>query len=413
MTGTPRRPDGHDPHPPPRAVAQPGDASREGQTFDGEGWLARWASFVKLPHTVFALPFALVGVVLASRVRLPGVGEVGWVIVAFTAARFAAMAFNRLVDRDIDAINPRTRQRELPRGALSPAQARTSVALASLAFLGASWMLNPLCALLAPVALGWVLFYSYTKRFTRLSHLVLGLGLGIAPVGGYLAITGAWSEPWWLLPVLAGAVMTWVGGFDVLYALQDADFDRQHGLHSLPSTLGVPRALTIARVLHVGTVLLLALAGWATGGGVLYAARRGVLHHERRDQRDLLPLRPRRTHARPPVAGGAARSLTRPSGSVVVNSWWNCREGQDGADAACGRGARGGAGAPMPGDDRMTVSALCCTTRRRVRAAVILHAQRSCQQYAVPAVPCSRLPFPAVHRLFQAPEPERLEPGRA
>jgi 4-hydroxybenzoate polyprenyltransferase len=213
-----------------------------------------------------------VGVVLASRVRLPGVGEVGWVIVAFTAARFAAMAFNRLVDRDIDAINPRTRQRELPRGALSPAQARTSVVLASLAFLGASWMLNPLCALLAPVALGWVLFYSYTKRFTRLSHLVLGLGLGIAPVGGYLAITGAWSEPWWLLPVLAGAVMTWVGGFDVLYALQDADFDRQHGLHSLPSTLGVPRALTIARVLHVGTVLLLALAGWATGGGVLYAA---------------------------------------------------------------------------------------------------------------------------------------------
>ncbi|MCU0618412.1 MAG: putative 4-hydroxybenzoate polyprenyltransferase [Gemmatimonadaceae bacterium] len=254
------------------AAAGPAAPGREGQTFDGEGWLARWASFVKLPHTVFALPFALVGVVIASRVRVPTVGEVGWVVLAFTAARFAAMAFNRLVDRDVDAINPRTRMREIPRGALSPASVRTSIVVASLVFVLASWMLNPLCGLLSPVALGWVLFYSYCKRFTRWSHLVLGLGLGIAPAGGYLAVTGQWSDPAWLLPALAVAVMTWSGGFDILYALQDEAFDRANGLHSLPAALGVHRALTVARVLHVATVLFLALVGWATGGGVLYAA---------------------------------------------------------------------------------------------------------------------------------------------
>jgi 4-hydroxybenzoate polyprenyltransferase len=254
------------------AATRPDAPAREGQTFDGEGWLARWASFVKLPHTVFALPFALVGVVIASRTRVPTVGEVGWVVLAFTAARFAAMAFNRLVDRDVDAVNPRTRLREIPRGALSPASVRTSIVVAGALFVFASWMLNPLCALLSPFALAWVLFYSYCKRFTRWSHLVLGLGLGIAPAGGYLAVTGAWSDPWWLLPVLAAAVMTWSGGFDILYALQDEAFDRAHGLHSLPASLGVPRALAVARVLHVGTVLLLALVGWATGGGVLYAA---------------------------------------------------------------------------------------------------------------------------------------------
>jgi 4-hydroxybenzoate polyprenyltransferase len=131
--------------------------------------------------------------------------------------------------------------------------------------------LNPLCGMLSPVALGWVLFYSYCKRFTRWSHLVLGLGLGIAPVGGYLAVTGTWSHPVWMLPVLALAVMTWSGGFDILYALQDVQFDRDNGLFSLPAALGAPRALTVARMLHVGTVVLLALVGWATGAGVLFA----------------------------------------------------------------------------------------------------------------------------------------------
>lgn len=244
---------------------------REGQTFAGPSAWARWASFVKLPHTVFALPFALTGVVLASRSAMPAIGQVGWVVLAFTAARFAAMAFNRIVDRDVDAKNPRTRMREIPSGALLIGQAKASVVLASVLFVFASSMLNPLCGMLSPVALAWVLFYSYCKRFTRWSHLVLGLGLGIAPVGGYLAVTGVWSDPAWMLPVLAMAVMTWSGGFDILYALQDVEFDRANGLFSLPAALGAPRALNVARVLHVGAVLLLALVGWATGAGVLYA----------------------------------------------------------------------------------------------------------------------------------------------
>jgi len=244
---------------------------REGQTFAGPSATARWASFVKLPHTVFALPFALTGVVFASRLVLPTIGQIGWVVLAFTAARFAAMAFNRIIDRDVDAINPRTKMREIPSGALPLGQAKLSVVIAGAMFMLASWMLNPLCGMLSPVALAWVLFYSYCKRFTRWSHLVLGLGLGIAPVGGFLAVTGAWSEPAWMLPVLAMAVMTWSGGFDILYALQDVAFDRANKLHSLPAALGAPRALTVARVLHVGTVLLLALVGLATGGGVLYA----------------------------------------------------------------------------------------------------------------------------------------------
>jgi 4-hydroxybenzoate polyprenyltransferase len=244
---------------------------REGQTFAGPSAWARWASFVKLPHTVFALPFALTGVVLASRVVIPTVGQIGWVVLAFTAARFAAMAFNRIVDRDVDAKNPRTQMREIPSGALHLSQAKASVVLAGIVFIFASWMLNPLCGMLSPVALTWVLFYSYCKRFTRWSHLVLGLGLGIAPVGGYLAVTGAWSSPVWMLPVLSLAVMTWSGGFDILYALQDVEFDRANGLFSLPAALGAPRALNVARALHIGTVLLLALVGWATFGGVLYA----------------------------------------------------------------------------------------------------------------------------------------------
>ena len=244
---------------------------REGQTFAGPSAIARWSSFVKLPHTVFALPFALTGVVLASREVMPTVGQVGWVVLAFTAARFTAMAFNRIVDRDVDARNPRTRLREIPSGALLVGQAKLSVVIAGVLFSFASWMLNPLCGMLSPVALAWVLFYSYCKRFTRWSHLVLGLGLGIAPVGGYLAVTGTWSEPAWMLPVLAMAVMTWSGGFDILYALQDVAFDRANGLFSLPGALGAPKALRIARVLHLCTVVLLAMVGAATASGLLYA----------------------------------------------------------------------------------------------------------------------------------------------
>ena len=236
----------------------PPNGARDGQLIDGGSLLVRLANFVKLPHTVFAMPFALVGVIFASvQHTITGV-MIGWVLLAFTAARFAAMGFNRIVDRDVDAANPRTVMRELPRGALTIGQAKVSVIAASMLFVFASWKLNPLCLLLSPVALVWVLGYSYTKRFTRWSHLWLGLGLSIAPVGGYLAITGAWSDPWWLLCVLALAVVTWSGGFDILYALQDADFDRANGLYSIPSAIGVPSAIRLSRALHVMSVACLA-----------------------------------------------------------------------------------------------------------------------------------------------------------
>jgi 4-hydroxybenzoate polyprenyltransferase len=245
-------------------------AVREGQTLRGQGVLLRHANLVRLPHTVFALPFALVGVVLASYVAPITVSDVVWVVVAFTTARFAAMGFNRIVDREIDARNPRTKSREIPSGAMSVREAGVAVTIASLVFFVAAWQLNTLCLVLAPVALAWVLFYSYTKRFTRWSHLVLGVGLSIAPVGGYIAISGSWSDPWWMLIALAIAVATWVGGFDILYALQDVSFDRENGLYSVPSTFGEANALNIARVLHLTTVAALAIAGLGADAGVLY-----------------------------------------------------------------------------------------------------------------------------------------------
>jgi 4-hydroxybenzoate polyprenyltransferase len=239
--------------------------SREGQTFAGETRLARWMSFVKLPHTLFAMPFALVGVTFASRIAPITVGMVGWVVLAFTSARWVAMAVNRIVDREFDARNPRTAQREIPRGAIRVRDAWVTVVVAAGLFTLAAAMLNPLCLALSPIALAWVCFYSFTKRFTRYAHLVLGLGLAIAPVGGYLAVTGAWSEPWWLLLALAAAVMSWSGGFDILYALPDIEFDRAQGLHSIPAAIGVPRAIVVARVLHLITVSALAVTVWAMG----------------------------------------------------------------------------------------------------------------------------------------------------
>jgi 4-hydroxybenzoate polyprenyltransferase len=251
-------------------------AGREGQTFSVQGGGGRASAFlrhvnlVKLPHTVFALPFALVGVVLASYSAPIAVLDVVWVVVAFTAARFAAMGFNRIVDREIDAINPRTMSREIPAGSMSVREAGVAVTIASVLFVIAASQLNFLCLILAPVALAWVFFYSYTKRFTRWSHLVLGVGLSIAPVGGYLAVTGQWSHPWWMLIALAVAVATWVGGFDILYALQDVSFDRENRLHSVPAAFGERKALLIARALHIVTVAALALAGIGAGAGVVF-----------------------------------------------------------------------------------------------------------------------------------------------
>jgi putative 4-hydroxybenzoate polyprenyltransferase len=175
----------------------------------------------------------------------------GWVVLAFTAARFAAMGFNRIVDREFDARNPRTQMRELPRGAMSVREAWLSVAVASAVFVAAAGMLNRLCLLLSPIALGWVFFYSFTKRFTRLAHLALGLGMSIAPVGGFLAVTGRWSNPWWLLCVLATTVVTWGAGFDVLYALPDIAFDRAHGVPIEPAHSAFEAMLAmVGRTIH-------------------------------------------------------------------------------------------------------------------------------------------------------------------
>jgi 4-hydroxybenzoate polyprenyltransferase len=204
------------------------------------------------------MPFALASASLAARegFRWP---QLGWIVLAMVGARSAAMGFNRLADHHLDALNPRTAGRELPRGALSRAQVWAFVLLSSAALVLAAAMLNPLCFALSPVALLLVLGYSYTKRFTPLSHMALGLGLAIAPVGAWLAVRGSFST----VPLaLALAVLCWVAGFDVIYACQDVDFDRAQGLHSLPARLGVERALMAARVLHALAVGFLLSLWW-------------------------------------------------------------------------------------------------------------------------------------------------------
>lgn len=244
-----------------RTDLQTPEAVAEGQTLRGAGRLVDYSNFVKLPHTIFALPFALVGVTLASYRYPVRPLDLVWILLAFTAARFAAMGFNRIADREIDARNPRTRMREIPSGRLTVAQASWAVAAASAVFVASAAMLNPLCLALAPFALGWVFLYSYTKRFTRWAHLVLGFALGIAPVGAYLAISGEWTQPAGALLALAGAVLCWVAGFDILYSLQDEDFDRENRLHSVPAAFGKRRAIAISRLLHVVCVALFATVG--------------------------------------------------------------------------------------------------------------------------------------------------------
>jgi 4-hydroxybenzoate polyprenyltransferase len=263
---------------------RPKAAGVDGQLVQGTGVFAKYANFVKLPHTLFALPFAFVGVTLASFVVDVHLDVVVWSAVAFTAARFAAMGFNRIVDREFDARNPRTAMRELPTGSMRLGEARAAVVVACIVFEVAAWRLNPVCFALSPIALGWIFLYSYTKRFTRWSHLVLGLGLGIAPVGGYLAVTGGWSDPWWALPVLAYAVMAWTAGFDIIYSLQDIEVDRAEGLHSLPSRLGAGPALMVARALHATVPAAFILVGRMVSAGLWYhigvALAAGLLVYE-------------------------------------------------------------------------------------------------------------------------------------
>jgi len=251
-------------------------SAREGQTFAGEGLFVRYVNFVKLPHTLFALPFALLGVVVASRTSPVTWRTVGLVVLAFTAARFVAMGFNRIADRDLDARNPRTRERELPAGRLTNRQAWVAVALAALAFLAAAWALNPLCGWLAPPALLWIAAYSYTKRFTHWSHGWLGLSLAIAPVGGYVAVAGAWSDPWWTLAAVTAAVTCWVAGFDIFYALQDEAFDRAERLRSFVVRFGQARAISLAKALHELAIVALVAFGYGAGLGWPYFAGVGI-----------------------------------------------------------------------------------------------------------------------------------------
>jgi 4-hydroxybenzoate polyprenyltransferase len=211
---------------------------------------------IKWEHSIFALPFALCGAMLAAS-GLPTAHQLFWIVVAMVAARSAAMAFNRLVDSTIDAANPRTQMRALPAGHLSPAFVSTFVVVSCAAFVLASSQLNRLTFVLSPVALAVLLLYSYTKRFTRFSHLVLGFALGIAPAAAWIAVRGS-LDPRILL--LTAAVMFWVAGFDVLYACQDFEFDRSAGLHSIPRHVGIRNALWVARGFHfVMLILLLAL----------------------------------------------------------------------------------------------------------------------------------------------------------
>src|ERR1700689_3949022 len=212
---------------------------------------------IKFEHSVFALPFALVGALLAARAGggLPGWRQILWIVVAMVGARSAAMTMNRIADIEFDGRNPRTANRALPAGTLSVGFAWAFTILASAVLIVAAWQLNPLALKLSPVALAVLFLYSYTKRFTAWSHFVLGFCLGISPAAAWIAIRGSLD---WRMLILCGAVTVRVGGFDVLYACQDVDFDRAEGLHSIPKNFGIPGALQIARGLHIVMVTLLA-----------------------------------------------------------------------------------------------------------------------------------------------------------
>jgi 4-hydroxybenzoate polyprenyltransferase len=235
-----------------------------------------FGEMIRFSHSVFALPFALAGVLFAARARggFPPAATWLWVIVAMVGARTAAMAMNRIVDLPYDRENPRTRERALPRGTLTPLAAGIFTALAVGAFVTACAFLNPLALALSPVALAIVFFYSYTKRFTWASHLFLGLSLAVAPVGGWVAVTGRLAGTPFLV---AGGVLAWVAGFDVLYALQDLEFDRARGLRSIPARFGVKGALAAARGLHVAAVAFLAAAGRLLGLAPGYWIGLGVI----------------------------------------------------------------------------------------------------------------------------------------
>ena len=219
------------------------------------GKLTNYLSFVRFSHSVFALPFALTGALLAWRHHPFSWSQVAWIIVCMVSARSAAMGFNRLVDADHDALNPRTKMRELPRGVMSRIEAVAFVAVSSIVFVYGAWRLGTLCLVLSPVALAIVFWYSLAKRVTAYTQLFLGLAMAVAPVGGWIAAGGgAGAEPW----LLGLAIGLWVGGFDILYACQDLEFDRSYGLRSIPTRFGVSRSIMLSRVMHVATIIAMA-----------------------------------------------------------------------------------------------------------------------------------------------------------
>ena len=267
----------------------------------------KYLSLIKFSHTIFAMPFALIGFFLALRDIWDWAYSVvpGWhvtiypessnipvtekemlirlvlVVLCMVFARSAAMAFNRWLDAKFDALNPRTAIREIPAGVIAPKNALLFVILSCIAFVVCTWFINFLCFVLSPVALFVILFYSYTKRFTALCHLVLGIGLALAPIGAYLAVTGFFS----LLPVLFSlVVLFWVSGFDIIYALQDEAFDREHQLHSIPAALGKSRALFVSQLLHLLATICLVIAGLHGEFGLFYwlgtAAFAGMLLYQ-------------------------------------------------------------------------------------------------------------------------------------
>jgi 4-hydroxybenzoate polyprenyltransferase len=236
--------------------------------------MKNYLSLIKFSHTVFALPFALVGFFLANYLegKSPNLTILLCIVLCMVFARSAAMAFNRYLDRDIDALNPRTVVREIPAGVISAQSALAFVVGSSIAFVATTWFINPLCFYLSPIALLVVLGYSYTKRFTFLCHFILGLGLSLAPIGAFLAVTGHFE----ILPILYSfVVLLWVSGFDIIYALQDVDFDKSLNLNSVPVRLGREGALQLSNILHWVCALVMLYAVWQvnTEGGQF-----GIIH---------------------------------------------------------------------------------------------------------------------------------------
>ncbi len=228
---------------------------------------------IKFEHTVFALPFAIMSAFIASG-GIPQLSKLGWILVAMVGARSCAMAFNRLADAEIDSVNPRTSRRAIPSGLITKGAVWVFTLISAGLLVLAAWRLNLLAFALSPVALAVIMGYSYTKRFTALSHLWLGLALSISPVGAWIAITGRFD---WTPIVLCCVVLLWTAGFDIIYACQDVNFDRKHGLHSIPAKIGIRWALWVSSALHVVAVLLLFGIPFLTELGLFYYLGVGVV----------------------------------------------------------------------------------------------------------------------------------------